>query len=308
MLYGATIVVFHEFHKPPYGGGNQFLLALKEQFESLGLRVGANRVGKNTKACLFNSFNFDFGRLRRAARTQKVRLVHRVDGPIGVYRGADDGTDRRIWTINHELAEATIFQSQYSLQKHLELGFEFRNPTVIPNSVNPQIFHKLGRVAPPAGTRKVRIIASSWSDNPRKGGPVYKWLEEHLDWDRYEFTFVGRSPVEFQKIRHVPACPSQELAGLLRKHDIYLTASQDDPCSNALIEALACGLPAVFLESGGHPELVGAAGAAFSTQEEALLAIDKIAANYSRFQGQIKVKPMSEVARLYLEVLLGQPG
>ena len=39
-------------------------------------------------------------------------MVHRVDGPIGVYRGFDDGTDRRIEAMNAELAHATVLQSQ----------------------------------------------------------------------------------------------------------------------------------------------------------------------------------------------------
>src|SRR5256884_9652167 len=117
----ADLSVFHEFRPPPYGGGNQFLLALVRELESRGLGVEVNRLSGGTPACLFNSFNFDFARLRRFARTG-VRMVHRVDGPIGVYRGFDDGTDRAIVRINRELADATILQSRYSLDRHRELG------------------------------------------------------------------------------------------------------------------------------------------------------------------------------------------
>jgi hypothetical protein len=83
----------------PWGGGNQFLRALVGEFERRGLTVEVNRISGGTAACLFNSFNFDFRRLRRFARPG-VRMVHRVDGPIGVYRGFDDGTDARIAEIN----------------------------------------------------------------------------------------------------------------------------------------------------------------------------------------------------------------
>ena len=68
-------------------------------------------------------------------------MVHRVDGPIGAYRGFDDGTDARIAEVNAALASATIFQSEFSLAKHRELGFELREPVVIPNAVDPAIFH-----------------------------------------------------------------------------------------------------------------------------------------------------------------------
>jgi hypothetical protein len=85
--------------------------------ERRNLAVEVNRLSGGTLACLYNSFNFDFRRLRRFAR-DGVRMVHRVDGPIGVYRGFDDGTDRQIVDINPELADATIGQSRYSLDKH----------------------------------------------------------------------------------------------------------------------------------------------------------------------------------------------
>src|SRR5947209_18689361 len=101
------LAVFHEFQPPPYGGGNQFLLALVRELEARGLAVEENRLSGGTPACLFNSFNFDFGRLRRFARAG-ARMVHRVDGPIAVYRGFDDGSDRRIRQINSELADATV--------------------------------------------------------------------------------------------------------------------------------------------------------------------------------------------------------
>src|SRR5438105_6425653 len=134
------LAVFHEFQPPPYGGGNQFLLALVRELERRELAVEVNRLSGGTPSCLYNSFNFDFRRLRRFARDE-VRMVHRVDGPIGVYRGFDDGTDREIVRINRELADATIVQSRYSLDKHGELGLELRDPAVIPNSVDPAIFH-----------------------------------------------------------------------------------------------------------------------------------------------------------------------
>ena len=52
------------------------------ELERRGLAVEVNRISAGTTACLFNSFNFDFRRLRRFARDD-VRFVHRVDGPIG---------------------------------------------------------------------------------------------------------------------------------------------------------------------------------------------------------------------------------
>jgi glycosyltransferase involved in cell wall biosynthesis len=297
------IAVFHEFHSPPYGGGNQFLLALVAEFERRSLALEVNRLSGGTPALLYNSFNFDFPRLKRFAR-EGVRMVHRVDGPIGAYRGFDDGTDSRIVKINQELAIATVVQSTYSLEKHRELGLELRNPVVIHNSVDPQIFHPSAMRDPLPG-RPLRVIATSWSDNPRKGVDVLEWLDRNLDLDSYELTFAGRTQAKLERIRVVGALSSEPLAELMRAHDVYLAASRDDPCSNALLEGLACGLPAAFRRSGGHPELVGEAGLGFDDPEELPGVLARLAAELDARRAAIRVPALADVADRYLAVLRG---
>ena len=297
----ADLALFHELAPPPSGGGHQFLRALTRELAGRGLAVEHNRLSSATPACLFNSFNFDFGRLRRFAR-EECRMVHRVDGPIGVYRGFDDGSDARIAGINAELADATVFQSRYSLEKHRELGFELRAPVVIPNTVDPAIFRPPASREPLAG-RRVRLVSTSWSDNRRKGADTLAWLDAHLDWTRFEMTFVGRQAARLEHIRVVGPVGSEDVAGLLREHDLYLAPSRDDPCSNALLEALACGLPAASLESGGHPELVGEGGLPFTADEELSEVLERLVEGIERFRAAIAVPPLAEVADRYLEVL-----
>lgn len=297
----ADLALFHEFAPPPGGGGHQFLRALERELASRGLEVEENRLSAGTETCLFNSFNYDVERLRRFVRSG-VRMVHRVDGPIGAYRGFDDGTDLRIAEVNRELATATVLQSQYSLEKHRELGIELHAPVVIANAVDPAIFHPPPAREPLAG-RKVRLIATSWSDNVRKGAETLAWLDRNLDWERYELTFVGRSPVPFTRIRSVGPVDSAAVAELLRTHDVYVIASRDDPCSNALLEALACGLPAAFLASGGHPELVGEGGLPFHRDEELPGVLDRLAGELEERRAAISTPAIANVADRYLEVL-----
>lgn len=297
----ADVSIFHQFYRPPYGGGNQFLLALRGEFERRGLRVEANVISPITRACLFNSFNFDFSRLRRM-RQPSCRMVHRVDGPIGLYRGVHDGTDDRIFEINQEIADATVFQSRYSLNAHLALGFQFKAPVVIMNTVDPKIFYP-NRSRGNLMGEKVRLISISWSTNPNKGAATYGWLEENLDWTRFDYTFVGRSPIKFRRIRMIPAVGSLAVACLLRQHDIYITASSQDPCSNSLLEALASGLPAICAMSGGHPEIVGEAGFGFSSQEEIPELLDRLVGEYEARQARISIPRLTEVANQYLSVL-----
>ena len=297
----ADLALFHELEPAPAGGGHQFLRALVGELQGRGLEVESNRISGGTGACLFNSFNFDFARLRRFAR-EDCRLVHRVDGPIGAYRGFDDGSDRRIAGINREVADATILQSRFSLEKHLELGYELRDPVVITNAVDPAIFHPPEEREPLEG-RQVRVVAASWSVNPRKGVDTFAWLDRRLDRNRYELTYLGHAPAPFEWIRAVGPLSSDEVADELRRSDVYVAASRDDPCSNALLEALACGLPAAYLESGGHPELVGRGGLPFRSDEELPEVLALLVAGLDGFREAIATPSLASVADRYLEVL-----
>jgi len=297
----ADLSIFHEFEPPPAGGGHQFLRAFMRQAAEHGLRIENNMISRTTRACLLNSFNFSEKRLLRMRR-DSVLYVHRVDGPIDVYRGRDEGVDKRIHSISQKIADRTIFQSRYSLEKHLELSMEFRDPVVILNAADPEIFHPRGHVAF-SHDRKVRLIAASWSNNINKGAPVYQWLDEHLDWERFEFTFVGRSPITFKNIKMVPPVDSYKLADLLREQDLYITASRNDPCSNSLLEALSCGLPAIYFQSGGHPEIVNQAGAGFEAAEQIPELLDQVVNGYESFQSQISLPSIKDVSEQYLKTL-----
>lgn len=297
----ADVSFFHGFVPPPYGGGNQFLRALWNELDSRGWRLENNTISPATRACLYNSFNFDFQRLR-AFRRDGCRMVHRVDGPISIYRGRDEGVDRRIWEINRDLADVTVFQSEYSRRSHEAMGLQFKQATVIHNAADPAIFHARGRVPFDRG-RRVRVITTAWSDNANKGADVLAWLDARLDPERYELTFLGRSPVSFTRARVLPPAPSAEVAAELRAHDIFVTASLHESCSNALIEALSCGLPALFVDSGSNGELVRDGGLAFSAREELPAKLEQLVAEYEPRQSRIDAPILSAVADRYLAVM-----
>lgn len=298
LLDRPDVAIAYRFRPPPYGGSNQFLLALRGELERRGLRVG-ERVARRTRACLVHAWLVDVERLRGHLHPG-CKVVHRVDGPVGRYRGADDGTDERVVEVNRALADATILQSRYSLDAHRELGLELRDPVVIPNAADPAIFFPAER-EPPRG--RLRLIATSWSDNPRKGGETLAALARALDPARFSLTFVGRTAVDLGPARVLPPQPSGALAELLREHDAYVAPSLDDPSSNALLEALACGLPALYARSGGHPELVGEGGLGFDGAEEAATQAERLAGEWEERRARISVPSLTEVADRYLETL-----
>jgi glycosyltransferase involved in cell wall biosynthesis len=301
---GAELSVFHDFAAAPAGGANQTLRALLGEVARRGVGVEYGAASASTKAVLFNSFNFDPRRLEWFAtrRPPGCRMVHRVGAVTSLYRGFDDGTDARVAELNRRWADATIAISQATIDMYRQIGIDLVGPRVVHNPVDPSIFHPDGRV-PFDTNRKIRLISSSWSDNPNKGGPVYRWLEDHLDWNRYEFTFVGRAGVTFERIRHVPPVPSTELADLLRQHDVFITATKHDAYSNALVEALSCGLPAIYLDSGGSSEAVKGAGFAFREQEEIPALLDRLVDEYEERQAAIALPTFAAIVDDYLRAL-----
>ena len=53
---------------------------------------------------------------------------------------------------------------------------------------------------------------------------------------------------------------AQEIAKQMRESDAFIHAAINEPCSNAIIEAMACGLPLLFKDSGSNRELAGEYG------------------------------------------------
>lgn len=296
--------MFHDFAAPPAGGANQTLRALLGELARRGVSIEYGAASSNTRAVLFNSFNFDERRLEWFARLlpEACRLVHRVGAVTSLYRGFDDGTDARVAALNQRFANTTLAISQATIDMYRSIGVELVDPRVVYNAVDSAIFNSEGRVRFDP-LRKTRLVAVSWSDNPRKGGPVYRWLESALDWDRYEFTFVGNTRETFERIVTVPPLPSLELAELLRRHDIFITATEHDAYSNALVEALSCGLPAVYFDSGGSREAVKEAGFGYNDREEIPHLIGRLRDEYEVRQGRISLPSLEEVADGYLEVL-----
>ena len=153
---------------------------------------------------------------------------------------------------------------------------------------------------------RVRLITASWSDNPRKAAWLLQQLEDRIDFEQraIEYTFIGRLPGKYKQIKVSPAVSPPFLKNHYDEADIYVAPSQNDPCSNAVIEAQACGLPVLYLDDGGHREIVGVGGEAFHDQTlySFLWGLKSICENYNRLTQFIEVKSIEKAADEYEEV------
>ncbi len=300
------IHILYPFVNGPWGGANQFLKAVKDYLiASNSYTESANQAD----IILFNS-SPSAAILKLLSKIYKLKkhnknliIVNRIDGPIFLIRNMDLEVDISFYKFNKSICDGTVFQSNWSKEQNIKLGLEKNGfEATILNAPNMEIFNKNNKI-PYDKNRKTRVIATSWSNNWKKGFEVYRWLDENLDFSKYDMTFVGNSPIQFKNINYKKPLSSDKLAKELKQHDIFITASQKDPCSNSLIEALHCGLPAIGLNDGGHPEIIGNAGEVFDDKTEILYLLNKIADNYKQYQQNIKLPTLHEVGSTYYHFL-----
>lgn len=295
------INIVYDFIDTPTGGTNQFLKALKEYFKKNNIYTEDEN---KTDVFLFIAYKFTKKVIRLKKKFPEKIFIQRIDGPVRLYSGEGDKRDFITNYANKFIADGTIFQTEWSRKSNIKLGLQKNKfETTIINAPNNNIFNRINK-AEFNKNKKTKIIISSWSSNFKKGFKVYKWIDENFDFNKYEITFCGNSPIKFQNIKHIKPLPSKDLAEILKNNDIYITASQKDPCSNSLIEALHCGLPAIALNDGGHPEIIKNAGEIFNEKKEIVPLLNKIEENYSFYQKNMTLPSINNVGDKYYDFLL----
>jgi glycosyltransferase involved in cell wall biosynthesis len=292
------INIIFEFTPGPYGGGNQFIKALKNYFVEKGVYEERK---ENADILLFNSDHEARSVLEAKRKLSKKIFIHRLAGPIYLARGSNKKNDFLIYRLNKYIADGTIFQSNWSRKENYKAGLACNTyDTIITNAPDKRFF-SLNNIKKGKVENKVKLIATSWSSNLRKGFEIYKYLDENLDFEKFTFTFVGNSPFQFKNIRHIPPQSTTELVKILSEHDIFITASRIEACSNSLIEAMHCGLPAVVQNDASNPEILKEGGVTFHSSNDVIDAIQKVLNNYEYYSRNIILPSIDEVGNMYYE-------
>jgi len=275
----VTICILYETADAPWGGANQFLKALASELTRMGHTI-THHPAPDTQVVLVNAFNQGRGRhltpgqvaqLRHTGRVTPMGrrapdwfytwrrregppVVHRVDGVPELVRGCRTRADDIQPAVNR-LADHTVFQTEYcriSFAEHC--GIAPASWRVINNAVDPTLFFP----NPDGGWKggPLRLVAASWSANPRKGHAA---LADISRLPGTELTFAGNwcPEVDPASVRLAGVRPANELAELMRSSHALVHGAWNEPCANTIVEALACGLPVVYRDSGGSHELVG---------------------------------------------------
>ena len=120
-LNELKINIIFRFHEGPWGGGNQFLKALKKNLEKRGLY---ETNPSKTNCFIFNSHHFIEEILSIKMKNQDKVFFHRIDGPTYLTKRIQPKLDFKIYELNRYIADGTIFQSAWSERENLLYGFK----------------------------------------------------------------------------------------------------------------------------------------------------------------------------------------
>ena len=290
------IYVEFDFHKGGWGGGNQFLKALVGEFKKLDTL--SNEV-QDSDVILFNAHQNAGNVEKLKNRFPKKIFAHRMDGIYKLYNKKSDNRQDISFRLNKKIANCTIFQTEWAKNEHVNFGLKLDKPyKVICNAPNKQLFNTDYKKIK---SDKIRLVCTSWSINKNKGFDYYKFLDDNLDFDKYTFTYIGNDPgIKFKNIKKIGPFNSLDLSKHLHEHDIFITASKYECCSNSLLEAMSCGLPAIGLNSGGTPDIIRKGGELFDSKDNLISSIEKVSGDLPFYISNISISSIRSIANEYI--------
>ena len=202
------------------------------------------------------------------------------------------GTKNVNYFINQasKVCDHLIFLSEW-LKKTHSIN---KNSSVILNGADKNIFKNYENSKK---NKKLKIVTHHWSSNYNKGFKYYYYLDRLLKNEKFSnffsFSYIGNLPKnsQFKNTEIYKPLNGKELAKKLSEHDIYLTASINEPGGNHQNEGLNCGLPVLFINSGCMPEYCNDYGEQFfdfQSFEDKLFLIHK---NYDEYKNKCKNYP-----------------
>lgn len=161
-----------------------------------------------------------------------------------------------------KFVRGTICVSQKTLKENLEYGMTTTEKSiVIPNAINPGIFHKLdklecrkqlgfpadGFIAIYVGDFGERKGVLRVSDAIKKaaGEPIYS-------------IFIGKGKLQpnCPNVLHCGTVKHELLPTYLNAADCFVLPTQNEGCCNAIVEALGCGLPVISADAAYNYDIL----------------------------------------------------
>ncbi len=270
------------------GGVGSFRLKFAEGLKSRGIEVTHDLDAPNLDFILLLAGTRNLVGLHRA-RKRGIPIIQRLDGINWVQRKrltslryhirAEYG-NAALAFIRRFLADKIVYQSKFTHQWWEDWYGETRIPhTVIHNAVDLDVYSPVPRsddfsrpasqnAVPSGENNKYRILlvegslaggldaglrwAVKLAENLSKNLPIELIVVGRVD-EKRKAQILADTTAE---IDFLGVVPREEIPAIDRSAHLYFSAEVNPPCPNAVIEALACGLPVLGFDTGSLSELV----------------------------------------------------
>ena len=258
----------------PWGGGNLFVINLKNYLIDKGHEVIHD----------LNSDDIDLILMTQPLKKSEsasysisdiIKYVKYVNNNCLVLHRINECDERKDTNyVNESIIDASkyadgrIFVSQWIRNLYENIGMNMDNSHVILSGSNKTVFNSKNKsIKKP--DEAYRFVTHHWGNNWNKGFDNYQQLDQLVADESFkydiEFTYIGNLPknFEFYNSNHIQPLDGENLAKELKKNHIYITGSINEPSGNHHIEGAMCGLPILYINSGGIPEYCDGYGVVF---------------------------------------------
>tara|TARA_A100001035_G_C27775134_1_gene498549 strand:+ start:902 stop:1939 length:1038 start_codon:yes stop_codon:yes gene_type:complete len=285
----------------PWGGGNLFAKNLQSYLQKNGHEVVFDLSDKDIDVILITEprktsessayTHWDVQKYLSYVNKNTI-VVHRINECDE--RKGTNFVNNYMMSVN-KIADYTIYVSSWLRSLYEKQGLVNKESSVILAGADKKIFNNIGFI-PWNKNEKLKIVTHHWGASWKKGFDIYKELDELIansSWsNKIEFSYIGNLPknFKFKNSKSIPPLSGLELASKIKENHLYLTASINEPSGNHHIEAAQCGLPLLFINSGGIPEYCSKYGLEFNKYnfEEKL---NEIYYDYSKYQKKVEKYP-----------------
>jgi len=212
-------------------------------------------------------------------RRRGIPVVQRLDGMNWIHRKRRTGLrhflraeygNQLLQLIRTRLAGRLVYQSRFAKSWWEQVYGKTRQPNwIVYNGVDLQCYTPDGPHQRPQGSWRILMVEGSmgggYEMGLESGVALVRLLGENLPAHQVELQVVGYVPVNTQlkwqtineiAINFAGTVPGEQIPFVDRSAHLLFSADINAACPNAVIEALACGLPVAAFNTGALGELV----------------------------------------------------